>query len=76
MFEQSPQATERALQVHAEAVRNVSDKPKIVLAPPHPDVARLLAVVRPMVRAFKKSGSKGNLDKWNELARVVRELDR
>ena len=37
VFEQSPQATERALQVHAEAVRNVSDKPKIVRAPPHPD---------------------------------------
>jgi hypothetical protein len=82
VFQQTEQATALARSIHAEAMRNVerqrADKAtqRLIPVPMHPDVARLLAAVRPMLRGWAKTGHKGNIDQWTTLQKIVKDLDR
>lgn len=70
MFQQSEQATARALRVHAEAEAR-RRQPAGLPARIHVADGDLAALVRSMVRRFKRDGYKGTADQWTRLSRFV-----
>lgn len=68
MFEQSAEATARALAVTREA-----SKRRAIHAPPVDRDKQAVEIARKMVRRWRRDGFKGRADQWSALAELLGE---